>query len=251
MSDHDPIYIDIGELAGVDPETLAAADRGDRQAQKVMLRNLLASDASATALTSGHWTDWTLRSIASGEKQAIADMLGSVAEAARTGRISAEQRAALDELVEQYFGPGAVGDVTAGRARAAFAGHPRESQVLELYLLGDRLASGLPATLDELDAAVSTAQSLGSPAAEAFFTAVTAQNTYTTDPLGAAQLALDALASYVELRAQDEVYVRKVGMTALLGSQLADIAGDPQASMMLRAAYFDEIQAFQSDDDQD
>jgi hypothetical protein len=40
-------------------------------------------------------------------------------------------------------------------------------------------------------------------------------------------------------------------MTALLGSQLADIAGDPQASMMLRAAYFDEIQAFQSGGDQD
>jgi hypothetical protein len=37
-------------------------------------------------------------------------------------------------------------------------------------------------------------------------------------------------------------------MTALLGSQLADIAGDPQASMTLRAAYFDEIQAFQSGD---
>lgn len=251
MSDHDPIYIDIGELAGVDPETFAAADSGDRQAQKLMLRNLLTSDASATALTSGHWTDWTLRSIASGEKQAIADMLGSVAEAARVGRISTEQKAALDELVEQYFGPGAVGEGTADKARAAFAGHPRESQVIGLYLLNDHLASGLPATLDELAAAVSTAQALDSPSAKAFFTAVMAQNTYATDPPGAAQMAIDALASYVELRAHDEVYARKVGMTALLGSQLADFAGDPQASMMLRAAYFDEIQAFQSGDGED
>ncbi len=38
-------------------------------------------------------------------------------------------------------------------------------------------------------------------------------------------------------------------MIALGASQIADIAGEPQASLMLRAAYFDEIQAFQSTDD--
>ncbi len=79
--------------------------------------------------------------------------------------------------------------------------------------------------------------------------AVTAQMSYSADPAAAFQLAVTALKKYVELRDQDEVYGSKVGMTALLGSQLADIAGEPQASMMLRAAYFEEIQAFQSADD--
>jgi hypothetical protein len=249
MSDDEPIYIDVGELAGVDASTYAAADSGDRQAQKLMLRNLLTSQASATALTTGHWTAWMLRMIATGHEQATADMLGSIAEAARTGQLSAEQKAALDELVEQYFGPGAVGAPTANRARAAFAGQERESAVLDLYLVGDRLASGEPVALDELADAVATSRALDAPGAEAFFMAVTAQMSYSADPAAAFQLAVTALKKYVELRDQDEVYGSKVGMTALLGSQLADIAGEPQASMMLRAAYFEEIQAFQSADD--
>jgi hypothetical protein len=246
MSDDEPIYIDIGELAGVDADTYAAADSGDRQAQKLMLRNLLTSEASAAALTTGHWTAWMLRMIATGDRQATADMLGSIAEAARSNQLTTEQKAALDELVEQYFGPGAVGAATVSRVRAAFAGQERESAVLDLYFVSDRLASGEPVDLDELADAVATSQALEAPAAEAFFTAVTAQLSYSADPVAAFRLAVDALEKYVELREQDEVYAGKVGMTALLGSQLADIAGEPQASMMLRAAYFDEIQAFQS-----
>ena len=251
MSDDEPIYLDIGDLAGVDANTFAAADSGDRQAQKLMLRNLLTSQASAAALTTGHWTEWMLRMIATGDEQATADMLGSIAEAARSGEISTEQKAALDELVEQYFGPGAVGAPTVNRARAAFAGEEQESDVLDLYLLSDRLASGEQVGLDELAEAVETAQSLDAPATEAFFTAVTAQLTYQADPVAAFRLAIDALEKYVELREQDEIYASKVGMTALLGSQLADIAGEPQASMMLRAAYYDEIEAFQSADNDD
>jgi len=114
MSDDEPIYIDVGELAGVDADTYAAADSGDRQAQKLMLRNLLTSEASAAALTTGHWTAWMLRMIATGDRQAIADMLGAIAEAARAHWISTAQKAALDELVEQYFGPGAVAAATCG-----------------------------------------------------------------------------------------------------------------------------------------
>jgi hypothetical protein len=249
MPDDEPIYIDIAEMAGVDASTYTAADSGDRQAQKLMLRNLLTSRASAAALTTGHWTAWMLRMIATGDEQATADMLGSIAEAARTGQLSAEQKAALDELVEQYFGPGAVGATTANRARAAFARQGRESAVLHLYLIGDRLASGEPVALDELADAVATSRALDAPAAEAFFMAVTAQMSYSADPAAAFQLAVGALGKYVKLRDQDEVYGTKVGMTALLGSQIADIAGESQASMMLRAAYFDEIQAFQSSDD--
>ena len=187
-----------------------------------------------------------LRMIATGERQAIADMLGSIAEAARAQQLPTEQKLALDELVEQYFGPGAVGAATVNRVRAAFAG---ESAVVDLYLLSDRLASGEPVGLDEVADAVETSEALEAPAAEAFFTAVSAQLSYSADPVAAFRLAVDALEKYVELREQDEVYAGKVGMTALLGSQLADIAGEPQASMMLRAAYFDEIQAFQSADD--
>jgi hypothetical protein len=246
MSDNGHIYIDVGELAGVDADTYAAADSGDRQAQKLMLRNLLTSQASAAALTTRHWTTWMLRSIASGQEQAIADMLGSIAEAARIGQLSTKQKSALDELIEQYFGPGAVGAPTASRAQAAFAGQELESEVLELYLIADRLASGEPVDLGELVGAVETARSISSPAAEAFFLAVTAQMSYQADPSAAFALAIDALGIFVDLRNEDKIFDSKVGMTALLGSQLGDIAGEPETSMFLRAAYFDEIQAVSS-----
>ena len=81
-----------------------------------------------------------------------------------------------------------------------------------------------------------TSEALEAPAAEAFFTAVSAQLSYSADPVAAFRLAVDALEKYVELREQDEVYAGKVGMTALLGSQLADIAAgvDDAARRVLR-----------------
>ena len=123
-----PIFFDLNELSGVDAETCEAADGGDRQAQKLMLRNLMTRDASAEALTTGHWTHWMLRMIATGAREATSDALGSIAEAGRTGGITAAQKSALDELFEQYFGPGAVGSATANRALEAFPRKSKESR---------------------------------------------------------------------------------------------------------------------------
>lgn len=252
MSDDDePIYIDIAELLGVDADTYAAADSGDVGAQKRMLREVLTSEASAEALTTGHWTTWMVRMLASGAEQATADMLGSIAEAARSGEISAEQKAALDQLVEQYFGPGAVGAPTANRVRAAFAGEDRESEVLDLYLVADRLASGEPVDPAEVTEALTTSRSLDEPAAEAFFLAVSAQLGYQEDTYGAFESAVEALGTYVELRDQDPVYSTKVGMTALLAAQIAEIAGEPETSLFLQAAYVDDIEALAAEEDED
>jgi hypothetical protein len=246
-----PIFIDLAELSGVDAETYRAADRGDRQAQKLMLRRLLTSNASAEALTTKHWTHWMLRMVATGAEQATSDALGSIAEAARTGKISKAQNAALDELFEQYFGPGEVGEATARRALAAFAGKPRETKVLQLFLLADRLASGVSKVVPrEVWEAALEAGKLDAPGAASFFRAVWAQLTCAEEPLKAFDAALDAIKPLVPLADSDAPYRAKLGQLALLASQIAEIAGDRNASLLLRTVYADQIAAFRASERQ-
>jgi hypothetical protein len=241
----EPIFIDLADLAGVDAETYQAADRGDRQAQKVMLRKLLTKDASAAALTTGHWTSWMLRMIATGATQATSDALGSIAEAARKGQISPSEHAALDELFEQYFGPGAVGEPTARKVIHAFAGAEPETTALQLFLLADRLASGAASVpANEVWNAADGAEALNAPGVHAFFRAVWAQLTYQTDVRRAFDVGLEAVKELDEVAKRDAVYVPKVGQLAYMVSQLAETAGDQNAGVLLRVLYADQIEKF-------
>jgi len=117
----------------VDAETFKAADGGDRQAQKKMLRNLLTSRASPEALISKNWTAWMFRLIGTGGEQAICDALGSIDQAGRSGRITTTQQRALNELLEQFFGPGKVDPYFATAVLRAFQGQEYELSVLELF----------------------------------------------------------------------------------------------------------------------
>lgn len=247
--DDEPIYIDLAALSGVDQDTFAAADRGDRQAQKVILRNLLTRNASASALTTKHWTHWMLRMIATGAEQAISDSLGSIQEAGRGGAITADQEKALNELYEQHFGPGEVGEPAAGNAKAAFANMERESAVVSLFLLADRLASGATdVTPDETSAAVELASALGATGAQAFFGAVTAQLLAQRSPADAFEAAVAAIDLYGQLAMSDELYGPKLGQTAFLACQIAQLAGEPEAATLLSVAHADAIAAYRASD---
>ena len=145
MSDDEPIYLDIGDLAGVDANTYAAADSGDRQAQKLMLRNLLTSQASAAALTTGHWTAWMLRMIATGERagdcrHARLDR-GGGARAASSRR--SRRRRSTNWSSSTSVRARSARRRSTGRGRRS-PREERESAVVDLYLVSDRLASGEP-----------------------------------------------------------------------------------------------------------
>ena len=132
-----PIFINLPELVGVDDETFRAADRGDRRAQKVMLRKMLTRNASAAALTTKDWMHWVLRSFATGSEDAMGDALGSIAEAGRKGKLTAAQTDCLNRMYEEYFGPEEVGEPASSNVLAAFAGQSRELDVVNLFLLAD------------------------------------------------------------------------------------------------------------------
>jgi hypothetical protein len=242
---NDPIFINLEELAGVDSETFAAADRGDRQAQKVMLRNLLTRRASAAALTTKDWMHWVLRGIATGTEDALGDALGSIAEAGRNGVLTEGQTQALNVMYEQYFGPEEVGEPASGNALAAFEGQPRPLAVVRLFLLADKLASALtPVTIDEIQSGVRVADQLQSAPAKGFFTAVMAQYLANESPPAALDRAMEAVGVFSELAASDDIYKVKLGQTVYLASQITEIAGEPQAGLLLRAAYADAVEAF-------
>jgi hypothetical protein len=42
----------------------------------------------------------------------------------------------------------------------------------------------------------------------------------------------------------DEIYKIKLGQTVYLASQITEIAGEPQAGLLLRAAHADAVEAF-------
>lgn len=240
-----PIFIDLSELTGVDPETFAAADGGDRQAQKKMMRKILTNDASAEALTTGHWTQWMLRASATGSNQAMADALGSIEEAGRKGTISEPQLEALHGLYEQFFGPGEVGSKASAAALTAFKGDKNALATLKLFLVADRLSSGSEVPADEVQSAAKQAAALKAPGAEAFFRAVWAQQTFSSDPIEAFKSGLDAAESLKELGEDDPEYKVKCGQIAILINQIARAAGDSAAASLIAITYADQISAFQ------
>lgn len=242
-----PIFIDLAALAGVDGDTYRRADEGDRQAQKVMLRSMLTQEASAAALTTGHWTDWMLRMIATGSTQATSDALGAIAEAARQRRISSNQLAALNELFEQYFGPGVAGRATVRKAQSAFVGREPETTVLNLFMLADRLASGDPTVHPfEVWEAAEEAAALKSPGAQSFFKAVWSQMTCHDDPTSAFKAGWDALVGLERLARNDKEYQVKVGQLAILVSQISEIGGDQITATIVRTLHADAIAQFRA-----
>jgi tetratricopeptide (TPR) repeat protein len=242
------LYFDISTLAGVDDETFRAADSGDRSAQKKMLKNLLTSEASPESLTSGHWTDWMLRMIATGEKQATSDLLGSIDQAARTGGITIDEQRALNELIEQYFGPDEVDPGTARTALATFQGQETELSVLELFFIHDRLASGADdVSLEQIWDAVEQAKRLKAKGATAYFQAVWAERAAQDNRLHEAlDAGKEAVEAYQRLVPNDPEYEQKLGMTALLTAGIADACGNHAVASFLRHQHRDSIAAFQS-----
>lgn len=243
------IIMDLQALAGVDAEVFEAADSGDRLAQKRMLSNLLMADASPQALTSNTWMHWMLRIIGTGSRQSVADALGSITQAERTGRINEAERDALVDLIEQYFGPDQINPATASTALAVFQGQEEELAVLGLFMVHDRLASDSPdATLDEVREAAEKASAMGASGAAAYFQAVWAQNVYQMGSLEESfEAAYGALESLEEIAAGDSAYERKLGQLALLTAAIAQDAGDVVTPYLLLNKYSEQIELAKSE----
>ena len=236
----------VQEMIGVGPDTYQSGDEGDRQAQKRMVRELFTRRASLAALSSEQpWTTWMLRMIASGTEQSICDLFG-VIDASRKGRrLSAQQADALDELIEQFIGPGEVRPETVALVTATFVSVPLERDVIALFLTHDRLASGAtdvaPAELGE---AIQRAEAIGSEPALTYFLSVwsqlAAQAGQLQQAISAAQAALTLAA---KLAAEDAEMQDRLGRTALLLSQLYQHAGEPALAVAVQVEHYDAVQA--------
>jgi tetratricopeptide (TPR) repeat protein len=234
------VMMNVQEIAGVDEDTFQRADAGDRQAQKRMLRNLLVKDASAAVFTRGKaWTDWMLRAIGTPSQQAMADLLGAV-EFAHKQRLLADPAAeAVFEMIEQYMGPGEVGDEYAAAALETFPTKSTERRVIALFLLHDRLASGGSAvSIKDIEGGVRAARGLHARGAEAYFRGVWCQYTAQRgDIKRAVKEAWPVLETYAALSADDHEYAERVGMMATMLYQLCNYAKDKRGIQRLQTEY--------------
>jgi hypothetical protein len=234
------------ELLGVDNETFAAADSGDRQAQKKMLRTMWTREASPKALASSlPWTHWLLRMIGSGTQQTISDVFGVIDGQRKTGALPSAKADALDQLIEQFVGPGTVDDATAAHVRKTFPSG-KEQMVIELFLLHDRLASGDPGiSLTEIQAGVEVSESLNSTDAYVFFIGVFAQYLaqagYLEEAIVAAEKALDTAES---LAAKDNEYTNRLGVSAILLRQLYGYSNNVRGVANIDAKYRKAMEAY-------
>src|SRR5688500_3474981 len=234
------------EMIGVDSETYQSADAGDRQAQKRLVRELFTRRASLAAVSSGEpWTTWMLRMIASGTEQSICDLFGVIDEARKARRLSPREADALDELIEQFIGPGEVRPETAALVTATFSSIALEHEVIALFLAHDRLASGAPdVTSDAIGDAIQRAETIGSEAALTFFFGVWAQYAAQSGQLAQAiEAARAALMLAAKLAAADEELQDRLGRTALLLSQLYQYAGEPALAAAVQMEHYEAIRA--------
>jgi hypothetical protein len=233
-------------MSGVDVETYRRADSDDRQAQKRMVRELFTRRASVAALSSEEpWTTWMLRMIASGTEQSICDLFGVIEESRKARRLPAQQADALDELVEQFIGPGEVRPETVALVTATFASVPLERDVIALFLAHDRLASGATdVTPAELGEAIRRADAIGSEPALTYFLSVwsqlAAQSGQLEQAIPAAQAALTLAA---KLAAEDGEMQDRLGRTALLLSQLYQHAGEPALATAVQMEHYEAVRA--------
>ena len=234
------------EMIGLGAETYQRADEGDRQAQKRLVRELFTRRASVAALSSDEpWTTWMLRMIACGTEQSICDLFGVIDESRKARRISAQEAGALDELIEQFIGPGEVAEETAALVTSVFESKPLEREVIALFLAHDRLASGSPdVTTGEIAQSVQRAEAIGSEAALTFFLGVWAQ--YAAQA-GALEQAIGAARGAVTLAAKiaatDAELQDRLGRTALLLSQLYQYAGEPALAAAVQMEHYDAVRA--------
>jgi CHAT domain len=241
------IVFDAQHLAEVDSETFASADAGDRQAQKKMLRNLLTRDASLKALTSTQsWTHWMLRMIGCPTEQATKDLFGVISQASKNKRLLKKEEEALNRLLEQYAGPGEIDEETAAQVLDVFSSKPHERDVIELFIIHDRLASGqAKVSIEEIDRAIQLSKKLGSIGAETYFASVRCQKTAEMGQIEQAiAMGWDVLEQTEKLASEDAECKDRVGLIAILLRQLSQLRNDTRAVNLIDLLYGEAMQAY-------
>lgn len=217
------IAVDLGSMAGVDADTFAAADDGDRDAQKRMLSALWQRSASPESTLARDWKPWLLRAIGSGTQASLSDVLGAIEAVRGTDQLDAEQADAIVTLVERYVGPGAIESTFASSAHQVFADDVQSRTVIDLFVLHDAIASGERCSIEDVLDAAGHAFDLAAPAAAAHFLGVAAERAFREGDNGQAyQHAGRALELCRQATLEDPEYCNRTARTAFLFAQTAN-----------------------------
>lgn len=247
------IGLSVQEMAGVDAATFAAADADDRQAQKLMLRNLWLQRASALIWTSDlPWTHYLQRVIGSGSEQTMSDFFGVIERDRKNRTISDKRARVLDNLLQQFVGPDEVGVATEEAVLAEFPENDPDHPFIDLFLLHDKLASGeRQIGIDELKAAISLSKQIKAPGAESYFTSVWVQRSLASENLEEVlEKSKENLHILEALEETDPEYSRRLVMNAIQTMQIAQYAGEVETVTLIVNQYSEQIRSLAAEQEE-
>ena len=242
------IIMDAQALAGVDVDTFRKADEGDRQAQKRMLSNLWKNSASTSALTSKKpWTEWMLRLICcAASEQSLCDFLGVIDVARKQGKISEAEYDALLRLVEQFIGPDSVDQGTMNDAYAVFDNKEYEYKIISLFDYFDLLTTDTASvTQPQVEQAIDIASNISDTQAITFFQSVWCQKEAEQGRFTSSLTeALKILQNLEKLVAADPEITERIGVMAMLITQLYQYLGDLKSGEAIQKKYQKAIKLY-------
>ena len=158
------------------------------------------------------WPYWMVRYVVADTMQAMSDLIWSVGGSTPYGGVSAEEAAAVYELVENFRGPGRAPERFYARVERSALRQPAAWRALEAFRMFDRVASSPDDfSLEDLRVGgVDTVETTEEPL-RSYFQLLDAQLRYRDgDYSGAKELTLKAVDVLRAFAARDPVYVHRL-----------------------------------------
>ena len=190
-------------------------------------------DADPTTIP---WPHWMLRAVATGDDQAMWDLIWSVGGSPPYGGVPYDEGKAVYDLCENYRGPGMAPEATYARV-GEFCGDDVERQnALEAFRSNDQITSN-PDTFSAASVAAGSelAERADHDGLRCLFQLYEAQVALRTNDTGRAlESTMTALRKSLELASNDEAYSMRVAQAAQNAVSLTHLSGDTEGAQRLR-----------------
>ena len=192
-----------------------------------------AEQAEHTAIA---WPHWMLRAVATGDEQAMWDLIWSVGGSPPYGGVSYDEAKAVYDLCEAYRGPGMAAESVYDRVRQHCTADDKRKSALDAFHANDRITSDptefSAAAVEDGSAIAKRIEHEGLRSLFLLYAADIALRE--DDKPKALEATLSALRKLLELAAEDDAYAMRVAQAAQNAVSITHLNGDTEGAERLR-----------------